>query len=485
MLPKTFIFFAVSCISVVTAAGLTDNILEDFSAVKGNGNYIIHLRPETNIKKFVPDFLNGATDIVGQSMGRKNLAVKKNKILRRDTEEDQVHIYDTYSIGNSFKGLTVKFENISIIQDIAKEFSKNILRIIPDQDIHFDLPTLKNRKRFYARSRSEKRAERNGNFDPNDFDLDNLDSEHVESSNKTLFERAATSYTKQTNAQWNLVRISGRKRNLAQPYIYDSNAGSGAYVYVVDDGMRVDHTDFNGRAQWGWSAYTGISRYGTGHGTHVDGIIGGTTYGVAKKANLVAVQVLDDTGYGAISSILSGLQWVVSNSKKGRSVVNMSLGMKTAGIPSSTLSALDEAIDAVVASGIPVFVAAGNWGNVDACNVSPANNKNVFTVAATDKNDRMASFSSYGSCVQILAPGDNILSSYIDSKTSTTSMSGTSMASPHAAGVAALLVAQSAGSSPSAIYKQMSSLATSGSISYINGNTVNKLLFNGQQSTNA
>jgi hypothetical protein len=173
----------------------------------------------------VPDFLNGATDIVGQSMGRKNLAVKKNKILRRDTEEDQVHIYDTYNIGNSFKGLTVKFENISIVQEIAKEFSKNILRIIPDQDIHFDLPTLKNRKRFYARSRSEKRAERNGNFDPDNFDLDNFDSEHVESSNKTLFERAANSYTKQTNAQWNLVRISERKRNLAQPYIYDSNAG--------------------------------------------------------------------------------------------------------------------------------------------------------------------------------------------------------------------------------------------------------------------
>lgn len=248
--------------------------------------------------------------------------------------------------------------------------------------------------------------------------------------------------------------------------------------------MRTDHSDFGGRAQWGWSSYSGISQYGTGHGTHVGGIIAGSTYGVAKKANLVAVQVLDDTGSGSVSSIISGLQWVVNNAKKGRSVVNMSLGMKTNGVPSSTLSAFNSAIDAVVSSGIPVFVAAGNSGS-DACYVSPANNKNVFTVGATDKSDAMTDYSCYGSCVQILAPGDNILSTYVNSRTSTTTMSGTSMASPHAAGVGALLLSQAAGTSPSSIYSQMSSLATSNAVTSITGRTVNKLLHNGQQSTSA
>ncbi|KAG0744876.1 hypothetical protein G6F57_001007 [Rhizopus arrhizus] len=483
MLPKTFILFAVSCITIVTAAGLDDNILEDFSAVKGNGNYIFHLSPETDVKTFVPDFINGATHAVIQSMGGDKVKVQKNKIVKLGTDEEQVQVIDVYSIADSFKGLTVKFENASVIEDLTKEFSKNILRVFPDQDIKFDLPKPKNKKRFLARSRSQKRAERKGNYDPDTFDKFGV-PDVLELENTTLSKRAATSYSRQTGAQWNLVRISQHRRDLSQPYIYDSNAGSGAYVYVVDDGMRTDHSDFGGRAQWGWSSYSGISQYGTGHGTHVGGIIGGSTYGVAKKANLVAVQVLDDTGSGSVSSIISGLQWVVNNAKKGRSVVNMSLGMKTNGVPSSTLSAFNSAIDAVVSSGIPVFVAAGNSGS-DACYVSPANNKNVFTVGATDKSDAMTDYSCYGSCVQILAPGDNILSTYVNSRTSTTTMSGTSMASPHAAGVGALLLSQAAGTSPSSIYSQMSSLATSNAVTSITGRTVNELLHNGQQSTSA
>lgn len=251
--------------------------------------------------------------------------------------------------------------------------------------------------------------------------------------------------------------------------------------------MNIDHEEFEGRAKWGWSAFNGTSRLGEGHGTHVGGIIGGKTYGVAKKTNLIAVQVLNEEGRGSISSLLSGLQWVTTNAKKykGRSIINMSLGMKTGGVSSSALDALNQAVDAVVASGVPMFAAAGNWGDVDACDVSPASNKNVYTVGATNRNDEMTDYSSYGKCVQILAPGDDILSSYIDSKTSTVRMTGTSMASPHVAGVAALLISEIDNPTPQNVYKKMTSLSTAGLVKTISHNTVNKLLFNGQKLSNA
>lgn len=251
--------------------------------------------------------------------------------------------------------------------------------------------------------------------------------------------------------------------------------------------MNIDHVEFEGRATWGWSAFNSSSKLGEGHGTHVGGIIGSKTYGIAKKANLIAVQVLNENGRGSISSLLSGLQWVTTNAKKhkGRAIINMSLGMKTGGVSSSALEALNKAVDAVVNSGVPMFAAAGNWGTVDACDISPASNENVYTVGAIDKSDQMADFSSYGKCVQILAPGENIKSTYIESKTSTIAMTGTSMASPHAAGVAALLISQIDDPTPKNVYKKMTSLATSGKIKSISHNTVNKLLFNGQKLTSA
>jgi hypothetical protein len=157
-------------------------------------------------------------------MGGDKVKVQKNKIVKLGTDEEQVQVIDVYSIADSFKGLTVKFENASVIEDLTKEFSKNILRVFPDQDIKFDLPKPKNKKRFLARSRSQKRAERKGNYDPDTFDKFGKPDD-LELENTTLSKRAATSYSRQTGAQWNLVRISQHRRDLSQPYIYDSNAG--------------------------------------------------------------------------------------------------------------------------------------------------------------------------------------------------------------------------------------------------------------------
>lgn len=166
----------------------------------------------------VPKFINGATTIASQMMSHNN------KVSQRAAEEEQFHIYDTYSIGNSFKGLTVKFEDASIVENLVKEFSKDILKIIPDQDIQFDLPKPNNKKRFLARS--EKRAERQGNYDPEHFfDEDIEEAQAIIINNTTLAARAASDYVQQSGAQWNLVRVSQRTRALTKPYIYDSDAG--------------------------------------------------------------------------------------------------------------------------------------------------------------------------------------------------------------------------------------------------------------------
>ncbi|RCI02444.1 hypothetical protein CU098_001259 [Rhizopus stolonifer] len=247
--------------------------------------------------------------------------------------------------------------------------------------------------------------------------------------------------------------------------------------------MNINHKEFEGRAKWGYSTYSGVSRLGEGHGTHVGGIIGGKTYGVAKKTNLIAVQVLDESGSGSLSSLLAGIQWVSKKaaSQKGKAIINMSLGLKTDGSLDSSLTAFDKAVTAVVESGIPVIAASGNWGN-NACDVLPAGNPKVFAVGAIDKTDKMADYSSYGKCVSILAPGSAITSAYIDSNTSTKTLSGTSMAAPHAAGVAALFVDKLGKPSPTALYNAMKDASTKSAVSSVVSSTPNKLLFNGQSS---
>ncbi|KAI8879061.1 subtilisin-like protein [Backusella circina FSU 941] len=481
------VFIFLICLSFSVIAATETNI---------NGNYILQLNQSTCIKHFVPLFLKNAFSLFNQS----HHALDNNRIVKRDTNEAQLHVFDAYDIGNSFKAIGVRLNRDALNTSQLLSNHQEILKIIPDYNIQFDLPTgSRLDKRYYIRT---SRIAAGSVVRADSFQLDQWDHDvncpFAVPNNETrqfnlttaikgnIVQKAnsKSSYKKQANAQWNLVRISEEKRDFTKPYVYDSKAGSDVYVYVIDDGMNVKHKQFNGRASWGWSAYSNISQLGEGHGTHVAGIIGGSTYGVAKRAKLIAVQVLDQHGAGSVSSILAGLQWVKShyskNKQNAKAIINMSLGVETSGIPDATVKAFHQALDATVTEiGIPVFVAAGNWGN-DACGVLPAANANVYTVAASDINDVFTDYSGYGKCVQVVAPGEEIKSAFIESDTSTKILSGTSMATPHVSGAAALLLADM-DMSVKQLYKKLTQLASKDRVKSIVKNTPNLLLFNGQQ----
>jgi len=234
----------------------------------------------------------------------------------------------------------------------------------------------------------------------------------------------------QVGAPWGLDRIDQRSKTLNGIYSYD-RAGTGVNVYVVDSGIRMTHDDFGTRASNGWDFDTtnnGDDCFG--HGTHVAGTIGGTTYGVAKSVDLIAVRVFDCVGGSTISRVIDGFDWVAGNAQLP-AVLNASLGV----LGGST--SVDNAVQGVIDAGVTVVVSAGNSG-ADACNQSPARLKDAITVGATDQNDMRRSTSNYGQCVDVWAPGENILSADEDSDTGTETLSGTSMAAPHMAGIAAL-----------------------------------------------
>ncbi|CCV00614.1 unnamed protein product [Malassezia sympodialis ATCC 42132] len=254
-------------------------------------------------------------------------------------------------------------------------------------------------------------------------------------------------------APWGLARISHR-RSLSlgtfNKYVYESAAGDGVTAYIIDTGIRVDHEDFGGRARWGTTIPEGdTDEDGHGHGTHCAGTIGSTTYGVAKNAELVAVKVLNSEGQGAMSDVTAGVLWAVADAqertrrmrarpwlpaaRKHRGfVASMSLG----GAKSPTL---ERAVNGAVSVGMHFAVAAGNE-NQDACNVSPASAKHAVTVGASTIADERAFFSNKGSCVDIFAPGLGVLSTWNAGPRSTNVMSGTSMATPHVAGLMAYML---------------------------------------------
>src|ERR671932_1169655 len=253
-----------------------------------------------------------------------------------------------------------------------------------------------------------------------------------------------TADTTQSGATWGIDRIDQRSLPLSGTFTYTAT-GSGVTAYIIDTGIRYTHSEFGGRAVKGVDEVTsgGTAADCNGHGTHVSGTVGGSTYGVAKAVRLVSVRVLGCNGSGSTSGVIAGVDWVTGNHLAGQSAVaNMSLG-------GGASSSLDTAVNNSINDGVSYAIAAGNgdaFGNpLDACTVSPARVAAAMTISATDRTDTRASWANYGNCVDWFAPGVSITSAWYSSDTATNTISGTSMATPHTTGVAALYLQTHAG----------------------------------------
>ncbi|HYP24775.1 MAG TPA: S8 family serine peptidase [Actinomycetota bacterium] len=286
-------------------------------------------------------------------------------------------------------------------------------------------------------------------------------------------------YATQSNPPYGLDRIDQRNLPLSNSYVYNAT-GSGTTAYVIDSGVRITHSDFGGRASHGYDFVDGDPDASDcdGHGTHVAGTVGGTTYGVAKSASLVAVRVLDCNGDGVGSDIIAGVDWVTAQHTAGeKDVANMSLGTQI-----GTSSTIDAAVRNSIADGTVYALAAGNGGPLgvadNACNYSPSRVTEAIVVSATDSQDRKASFANYGTCVDIFAPGVSVVSTWLTNDTSTNSISGTSMASPHVAGAAAQYLQANGATTPPAVESALNTNATTGKVVSPGSGSPNRLLYN-------
>jgi len=271
----------------------------------------------------------------------------------------------------------------------------------------------------------------------------------------------------QTNPPWGLDRIDQRNRPLSATYTYNWT-GSGVRAYIIDTGIRTAHTQFGGRASNVFDAFGGSGADCNGHGTHVAGTVGGSTYGVAKSALLRGVRVLDCNGSGSTSGVISGVDWVRLN-HIAPAVANMSLG-------GGASSALDTAVNNLHNANVTIAVAAGN-SNANACNSSPARAANAITVGSTTTTDARSSFSNFGTCLDIFAPGSGILSAWFSSNTATATLSGTSMASPHVAGAAALYKQANPSASSTTIRNALVNNATTNVVTNAGTGSPNRLLY--------
>ena len=284
---------------------------------------------------------------------------------------------------------------------------------------------------------------------------DQLEVPEVEAIPDTPMTNFAEPTTQSPVPSWGLDRIDADEERLDDSYGFVST-GSGVRVYVIDTGVRSDHADLAGRVVPGYSAIDDGrgSEDCNGHGTHVAGTVAGSSYGVAKDATIVAVRVLDCNGAGYASSVVSGISWAIANHPGGPGVINLSLG-------GPANSAVDQAVADATARGLLVVAAAGNNGG-DACALSPARAPSAVTIGATTSSDVRASYSNFGGCVDLFAPGSSITSAWWSSPGASATLSGTSMAAPHVAGIAARLLEDEPGSGPAGVTGTLTGEAESG-----------------------
>ncbi len=291
-------------------------------------------------------------------------------------------------------------------------------------------------------------------------------------------QRVRITGTQSPTPSWGLDRIDQRDLPLNNSYTYPDNTGGGVRAYIIDTGVRVSHSDFGGRAVHGRDTVDNDNDASdcNGHGTHVAGTVGGTAYGVAKGVTLVAVRVLDCQGSGTLAGVAAGVDWVTGNNT-GRAVANMSLGA------SGSNATLETAVRNSIVDGVTYGIAAGNgdiFGNPqNACNFTPARVAEAITVGATQNNDAKASFSNFGTCLDIFAPGVGITSAWFTNDTATNTISGTSMATPHVVGAAALYLAANPNSTPQQVRDGLVNNSTPNKVTNPGTGSPNRLLFVG------